>query len=280
MTARVLHSVRPPAVGVCGFGRCGSTMVMSMLVAGGMTPGNASEPPYEGDLQDLWHLPLDGRVVKLLDSVSYYGIPPASSWRFIWLDRDPIEQAKSHVKFTESILGAPLRDGAVEQFAESYARDRPKVLGLLRRAGGVLVMDYERVLANPRRAAKDLRKVWPELDVDRAAAVVHERDGRCRPDLAVELAISAGPELDYEGPKYATLVDDGSGDPPALVHGDEPLSVEGEAAMVALIRAAKRHQAEQDAADPAGAAERVRRQAASAAKIRERNQRLSGGDAA
>jgi transcriptional regulator with XRE-family HTH domain len=81
------------------------------------------------------------------------------------------------------------------------------------------------------------------------------------------------------GPKYATLVDDGSGDPPALVHGDEPLTAAGEEAMRALIRAAKRLQAEEDAADPEGAADRARCQAESIARIRERNARLGGGAA-
>lgn len=245
-------------------------MVMSMLVAGGMTPGNAQEPPYEGDLETLHSLDLSGTCVKLLDSVTYYGVPPAPSWRFIWLDRDPIEQAKSHVKFTASILGRPVGGEAVQCFADSYAADRPKVLGLLRRAGDVLVMDYERILANPRRAAKELRKVWPALDVDRAAAVVHERDGRCRPDLSVELAVTARANQGYEGPRYATLVDDGSGDPPALVHGDEPLTPDGVKAMQALIRAAKRLQAEQDAGDPEAEAKRAERQASAIAGVRKR----------
>lgn len=77
-------------------------------------------------------------------------------------------------------------------------------------------------------------------------------------------------------PTRVTLIDDGSGDPPAIVHGDEPLSPEGEKAMRALIAAAKRLQAEEDAADPEAAAERARRQEASIARIRERNARLSG----
>lgn len=181
------------AVGVCGFGRCGSTMLMTMLVAGGCPPGGATQPPYEGDFQQLWNLPLGGRAVKLLDSVTYYGVPSAPTWRFVWLDRDPVEQARSHIKFVNTFVGQVAdHDDAVARFAASYQRDRPKTLNLLHGHGSVLVMRYEHVLADPLRAARNLRKVWPTLDVDAASAVVHDRDGRCRPDLSAEWAAIQG----------------------------------------------------------------------------------------
>lgn len=80
-------------------------------------------------------------------------------------------------------------------------------------------------------------------------------------------------------PQHVTLVDDGSGDAPAVVHGDVPLSPEGAAAMRQLIAAAKRHHAEQTAADPARAQEMAARQQAAIARIRERKTRLLGGGA-
>lgn len=180
------------AVGVCGFGRCGSTMVMTMLVAGGMKPGGAQEPPYEGDLAELHTRDLSGTAVKLLDSVTYYGIPRADAWRFVWLDRDLTEQARSMVKFVSTFAGE-LKPDAVERVRASYRRDRPRVMAKYRGAGHVLVLRYEDVLADPHAAAESLRRhVWPALDVAAAAAVVHERDGTCRPDLSVEAAIAGG----------------------------------------------------------------------------------------
>jgi len=184
------------AVGVCGFGRCGSTMAMAMLDAGGLTPADGSaERSYElGNIRDAWRVPLVGRAVKLLDSVLHFGLPGAPAWRFVWLDRNPVQQALSTLKLMAPLLGESeeYAPDAIERLTASYAADRPRALAALRRRGPVLVLDYERVLIQPRKAAKLLRReVWPSLDVDAVAAVVHERDGACRPDLAFELGESA-----------------------------------------------------------------------------------------
>lgn len=182
-----------PAIGVCGYGRCGSTMVMMMLVAGGMTPVDMDgTPPHElPDIRQAWHRPLAGQAVKLLDSALYFGIPPAPAWRFVWLDRNTREQAKSHAKFLAALDVIPPGDraGAARRFEASYRRDRSRVLDLLGAAGEVLVLTYEQVLADPAGGASRLREVWPDLDVAGAASVVHKRDGRCRPDLSVETSM-------------------------------------------------------------------------------------------
>lgn len=177
-----------PAVGVCGFGRCGSSMTMAMLDAGGLAPAMGSQMgSYElRDIRDAWSVPLAGRAVKLLESVLHFGVPDAPEWRFVWLDRDPVEQAKSQLKLMAPFVG-PFKPDAIDRLARSYEADRPRALRLLRRRGEVLVMQYERVLASPRKAAKQLRQVFPDLEVDAAAAAVHDRDGRCREDLDVEL---------------------------------------------------------------------------------------------
>lgn len=183
-----------PTIGVTGFGRCGSTMVMAMLDAGGVPPVEGSGPrSYElPGVSHAFSLPpgsLGGRAIKLLDSVSYYGIVPATEWRFVWVDRDYGQQAKSFVKFARRLLGVDLPDAAsaVKRIAASYAVDRPKVLGLYRAAGPVLVLKYERVLADPLKAARALRRLVPQLDVLAAAAAVHRRSAECRPDLSFEL---------------------------------------------------------------------------------------------
>ena len=188
-----------PAVAVCGFGRCGSTMLMSMLVAGGCPPGNATRPPYEGNVADLHGRDLTGTCVKLLDpgEVARVLAGPTRAWRFVWLDRDPIQQAKSYVKFLTAmapVTGVRPSGDAVWRLAASDAADRPAILGALRDVGPVLVLDYERVLAQPRKTARLLRRdVWSGLDVDAAAAVVHDRDGTCRPDLAAEITLMEVP---------------------------------------------------------------------------------------
>lgn len=179
-----------PAVGVCGFGRCGSSMTMAMLSAGGLVPAaNTGPPSYElASIRQAYVMPLAGHSVKLLDAVLRFGVPDAPSWRFVWLDRDPVEQAKSTLKLVSAVDGGGFAPNAVERLTRSYEADRPTILGRLRRHGDVLVLQYERVLANPRKAAKLLRReVFPRLDVEAAAAAVHRRDGRCRDGLAFEL---------------------------------------------------------------------------------------------
>lgn len=193
-----------PTIGVCGFGRCGSTMAMAMLKAGGV-------PFVDGSDSDSGELPalepgclddvrLEGRAVKLLDSILWFN-PGLANWRFIWLDRDPVEQAKSTAKFMAGLADIGPID--VDVLAASYGRDRPKALGRLRALGPVLVLDYSRVLAQPKRAARQLAMflagdptgtgpvpaaALTGFDVRAAAAVVHRRDERCRPDLSFELS--------------------------------------------------------------------------------------------
>lgn len=183
-----------PTIGVTGFGRCGSTMVMAMLKAGGVPPviGSDSRSYELSDLGGLWAMAdefIRGRSVKLLDSAAYLEVPLADEWRFVWIDRDPGQQAKSLVKFARRLLGVDIPDaeGAVKRFAASYASDRASTLNLYRAAGKVLVLKYEAVLADPLKAARALRRLVPHLDVMAGAAVVHRRSPDCRPDLSFEL---------------------------------------------------------------------------------------------
>jgi hypothetical protein len=186
------------AVAVCGFGRCGSTMAMSMLVAGGCPPGNAATVPYEGDPAALVGRDLTGTCVKLLAGGRMSEIPegPTAAWRFVWMDRNPAEQGKSMAKFLTvmaPVLGIQALRPSPTRLARTFEADRPYLLGALRRIGPVLVLDYERVLAQPRKAAKRMRReIWPGLDVEAAAAAVHKRDGKCRPDIAFELSTLGG----------------------------------------------------------------------------------------
>lgn len=196
-----------PTIGVCGFGRCGSTMLMAMLTAGGVRAVDGTST-HSGELPDLAAIAnltadqLAGRAVKLLDWTLRAPLPPAPAWSFVWIDRDRVQQARSTVKFLHAI-GALRRpnddapDGAHERWASdvrrtiltldaSYRRDRPRALAALRSAGPVVVLNYEQVLANPRRAVRHLRRIAPNLDGPAAVAAVHQRDGKCRPDLTFE----------------------------------------------------------------------------------------------
>ena len=96
---------KPIAIGVCGFGRCGSSMVTEMLAAGGVPLATTTNlTSYEIDLDALPNLGPDdfaGRAVKLLDMLHQgFTIPTDGiDWRFIWIDRNAREQALSIYKF-------------------------------------------------------------------------------------------------------------------------------------------------------------------------------------
>lgn len=194
----------PPAVAVCGFGRCGSSMVMAMLAAGGVPPaGEVAERSFEltGGMSAAARLvPADcaGRAVKMLDAALYpqeVAWPRAASWLVIWMDRDHREQARSQVKFLRG-CGVLIRSSAARDLELSYRRDRGRALRALSRLGRVHTASYERGLADPAGFAEDLSGfLSPDLSLDaqRAAAVVHRRAARCGPDLRFEMSGQPAP---------------------------------------------------------------------------------------
>lgn len=189
LDARTLAAIRGPAIGVAGMGRCGTTMVMDMLRAGGVPTMGVW--PYE-DVQS-WQLAgmdLHGYAVKLVQGGAMAEIPVGRTpWTFVWMDRDPTEQARSQRKFLTANLASvtkvpPASDPYVQATRHNQEQSRPSLLGGFRQVGPVLVLEFERVLRDPRRAARQLRdEVFPRLDVDRAASVVVRRDPACAPDI-------------------------------------------------------------------------------------------------
>ncbi len=178
-------------IGVCGFGRCGSSMVMAMLDAGGIPPVDGSadrsyELPGLDSLPSLTPAALAGRAVKLLDGITYYSLP-AASWRFIWLDRDGRQQARSFVKFSRAlgIIGPGLVD--LSKIEASYVTDRPRLLAAYGALGPVLTLTSEGVLAYPFGSACVLADfLGRDFDTDAASRAVHRRSGECREGISFE----------------------------------------------------------------------------------------------
>ncbi|MDP9166651.1 MAG: sulfotransferase domain-containing protein [Actinomycetota bacterium] len=186
--------MNPFALGVCGFGRCGSSMVMRMLDAGGLPPAAGSSPrAYElPDLSpdSLTTLDLTGRAVKLLDYAQWHGIDtlPDIPWRFVFVERNHKQQATSMIKFLRGIGGIEdLAPNATSAFRRSFDNDKPGLLRDLRGRGEVHVMRYELVLADPFREAQRLAD-FVDIDAVAAASVVHIRSGDCAPDLTFEMS--------------------------------------------------------------------------------------------
>jgi hypothetical protein len=188
-----------PITFVCGFGRCGSSLVMQMLDAGGMNCVGEF-PDYEPDAVNLasigtmtaaWLARHEWHAMKILDP-QRGRIEPGVPCRAIWLDRDPIQQARSAVKMMREFMGiaVPSPRRTVHAFAAAYKADRPRALASLRAAGvaRVLALRFEDILATPYEAATIIANLCPEsaLDVAKMAACVLSRRAECAPDMAIE----------------------------------------------------------------------------------------------
>jgi len=176
---------------VCGFGRCGSSMVMQMLAAGGM-PVVGEHPAYE-DLDcnpiTLPMIPrLDGKAVKLLNP-HLDPIPVGPKYRAVWLDRNLMQQARSTVKFLRGVAGITVKPRDAKRIARAGEKDRPRALAALRQAlhGEPLVLRFEDILADPLEAAQQLAMICRrEMDVQAMARRVLPRSPQCRPDMLIE----------------------------------------------------------------------------------------------
>jgi hypothetical protein len=147
---------------VAGFGRCGSSLVMQMLAAGGMPTPGSEYPSYEipkGRAVNPEAWAAMGGAVKILDP--HINRPPAGlPYRWIWIDRNPVEQAKSMVKFMVACGAAvdPAKESiAVSKLAASFMRDRSRANGVMREySHRILKLRFEDILADPVGAANQI----------------------------------------------------------------------------------------------------------------------------
>lgn len=176
-----------PITIITGMGRCGSSMVMQMLVAGGVEVTGDAVPPLWEDPRCA-EMPVNhdmlqearGRAVKIL-TPHRYDLPTDAGhdYRWIWLDRNKREQERSQHKMAAWMGRARL--------PFSIPVWRAKGLDAIRRIGGdLLILEYERILAYPVRAAVAIAAHIGRDDLNPAAmaAVVRKRDGRCLDHMA------------------------------------------------------------------------------------------------
>ncbi|SMO63890.1 hypothetical protein [Paracoccus laeviglucosivorans] len=190
-----------PTLLIAGLGRCGTTMLMTMLDAGGF-PVTGPRPNYEdarrfGPLRaDMeWLAEQSGRAVKLIDPLRYkitsasFPVPPV----ILLMERRNSEQARSQVKLLTALgeYRNPQRQ-VVKAMQRSIARDTP----LLRAQMGKLTdnvfrVRFEDVLSVPATVAKALaaisrRKFGLDFDIRAARDAVIKRDAACASDLRIE----------------------------------------------------------------------------------------------
>lgn len=189
---------------VCGFGRCGSSLVMQMLVAGGIRSFGGEYPTYEApEVNSLpysyqWLKQAQGMAVKVLDPhmrLTWAAPTWYLPFRSIWIDREPKEQAKSMAKFLAAM--APhlpaMGRGQRKALEHSFRRDRKKSVDLLCALGPVLVTSFECLLGNPRQASEEVALFCGCLDAEAMRQVVRPRGPACLPYMMeLELMEEAG----------------------------------------------------------------------------------------
>lgn len=187
-----------PHIIVGGLARCGTTLMMHMLHAGGVSCIGA-KPAFEVDEINHRAVNLDflarhpGHAFKLLDP-HMTALPDGLDAVVIWLDRDVDEQARSQAKFVQMLAGAPRPNRAqMRRWAAGLRADRPAALACLSRWPG-LVMRFEDLIEAPQVSALQvavfLAPYW-RLNAGAMAAQVRPRPSTCAPDMAIELSLSA-----------------------------------------------------------------------------------------
>lgn len=187
---------------VAGFGRCGSSLVMQMLAAGGMPTPYSSYPSFEvpkGTRMVTGNL--YGGALKVLDP-HIFRPPHGPAYKIIWIDRDPLEQAKSMVKFMEVIAG-PIpgdRQEAIETLRKSFINDRPKTNGLLHSyTQWIMKLRFESILADPARAARQINEFCGKaLDEKAMARAVLPRAPECLPYMLEIFQMEAAKEKTHD----------------------------------------------------------------------------------
>ena len=192
---------------VSGMGRCGSSMVMQMLYCGGMPIDLNKAPwPYVEDARQTtelanqeWVREYYGSALKWLEPTTF--LPPMLPFLTIWLDRDPKQQAKSHVKFNmargRSDVRRQMNSQSWRRFMEGKKARRPVALKVWRRRGPLLCLEYEQIKSKPLLASKAIAEfLGRDLNVEAMATAVRDKETKCRPDmLEVQLRAEGPPKL-------------------------------------------------------------------------------------
>ena len=177
---------------VCGFGRCGSSLIMQMIKAAGVPLyGNPDPPVYEvpqaSELpaHHVWLFHAQGMAVKVLSPQIYRMPPNLMPMRAIWLERNLREQAKSLCKLRKY---PPTRANR-KRFERKLARDRKSALRVLNAAcrEPPIMLHFEEILSNPLAAAAVLAAWLGTGEIGKIAGVVMPRSPECAPGWNLEV---------------------------------------------------------------------------------------------
>jgi len=177
---------------VASLGRAGSSLTMKMLSAGGL-PVLANKPgslEHSGMtlLPEYHHWLEDGYAVKINDP-HIYTPPSGRDYQFIWLTRDPKQQALSMAKLnlaTRPQIERRKPRASIRYKMKFIKKSEPKCEALFKRISRrpVLHITFEELLADPLWCAEQMHEVVDRpLDIDVMAAVVKNRSSDNYPGL-------------------------------------------------------------------------------------------------
>ena len=182
---------------VAGLGRCGTTLVMTMLHAAGVPlfcGGNLASFETDelmpgADMASL--LPQFGNGAAKIIDPHRMRWPSQFSAKVIWLDRNFTEQAKSQAKFACILSGfqPPTRQHLLN-IRDSLKRDTADCVRMFTDAGAdVYRIAFERILIEPGYSAKRIASfLHAELDTAVMARQVIHRPDQCANGLDIEFA--------------------------------------------------------------------------------------------
>ncbi len=194
----------PAPVIVSGVGRCGTSMLMQILEASGALVVGGTLPLYEQPIDT--HIarevlsgkretfsPASGDAVKVL-CVFLNRLDTSRAFRFIWLVRDPLQQAASQAKMASMATGYRSDGHDLKEMARHNMRLTVEGLHFCQEGFGdgtkVYSRRFEWCIEHPGELVTDLVTFLGLVDPDTAAmcSVVKERPTGCLREIELDLS--------------------------------------------------------------------------------------------
>lgn len=171
---------------VSGMLRSGTSMMMKMLESGGMQLFEDQAISHETkQMLGLprkwqWLRQCENKAVKILEPL-YYRPAAKFDYKIIWMDRDPMQQARSQAKLLAMLSDYSLDSKHLLRLSLSLIEDTPKSVALLESLGPVLRVKFEHIIDRPNEAAHMVAEFIGNLDIREMERVVIPRTSKCLP---------------------------------------------------------------------------------------------------
>ena len=164
---------------VTGLGRCGTSLAMQMLEAGGApvvgkAPWYEPPPTVPENYSPKWLARQEGKFVKLINPKQFEY--PEAEYRILWLTRDPMQQVMSIIKLQIAQTNRRYT-GTLEQGVANLKNNERGTRRFLERLGSGMHMKFEDIIAEPMDAAERIARHFSlEAEIATMAAVVWDRN--------------------------------------------------------------------------------------------------------